>query len=412
MEAETGRSELGQCLRQLREAHGLTQRQLGDLLGEDRPLSPALISSWESGKAVPADRWLEVYARKLAATTTGAGGEGAAELLVRLIDLRGGAVTGEEAGLPVPVGMLGGRFWHFPDGRPIRIVSTPMYADVIEAIEYANPFHPNFIESLRNADMDATVELLGHIRAENPHSDVQFLTRRTVGGDDLTTHLVLLGGGDTWVDPALRSEPSPLAWLLRRLDLPLFTRVPAGGDTEYDLEFVVTLDDRDRPAYQGIRQEVHRPTFLQADGHRVLVDGRGDPVANDGFPQLEYDVGLLLRRPNPMNQSATVTICSGVFSRGTYGVVRSLTDAQLRRTNEAYLAESFGLERFWLLMRVPVMQTRTGAQTVTPDLTRPFHVLRGVSERAAGLQPALRGGVAPAAAVEGLAASIPEGLSG
>jgi len=64
-EAEPGRLELGQYLRHLRESRGLTQRQLGELLGEDRPLSPALISSWESGKAVPPDRWVEAYARKL-----------------------------------------------------------------------------------------------------------------------------------------------------------------------------------------------------------------------------------------------------------------------------------------------------------------------------------------------------------
>lgn len=188
-------SPRGPLLRQLREARGLTQRQLGDLLGEDRALSPALISSWESGKATSTDRWLDAYARRLSSVRDAtASGNPAAGLLARLTALRTAtavAVTEE----PSPAtGALGGRFWHFPDGRPVRIVGTPMGEPVVRAVEFASPFHPNYLESLRNADMDATVELLGHIRAENPNSDVRHLTRRTVDRDDLTSHLVLLGG--------------------------------------------------------------------------------------------------------------------------------------------------------------------------------------------------------------------------
>ncbi len=413
-EAEPGRLELGQYLRHLRESRGLTQRQLGELLGEDRPLSPALISSWESGKAVPPDRWVEAYARKLG---SGAGPDqqdaaqpDTGELLARLTSLRAGAATADLVAAESSVGALGGRFWHFPDGRPIRIVSTPMYPDVVETVEYANPFHPNYIESLRNADMDATAELFGHVRAENPHSDVRFLTRHTVDRDDLTAHLVLLGGGDTLVDPArTHRQPSPLAWLVRRLDLPLFTRLPAGGNPEYDREFVVTLDERGEAVHRGPDQEVHRPTFLQADGHPVQVDGQGNPVARGGFPQLEYDIGLLLRRPNPLNQAVTLTMCSGIFSRGTYGVVRALTDLQLRASNEAFIAESFGLDDFWLLMRIPVMQAPSGAQTVTPDLRRPFHMLRGVPEVPSRPLPTASGGIPlPAAPARQLQAPTPE----
>ena len=368
---------LGQLLRQLREARGLTQRQLGDLLGEGRALSPALISSWESGKATPPDRWLESYARKLSGPKAApGGGDPVAGLLSRLTALRA-AATSAEGSVPA-AGSMGGRFWHFPDGRPIRIVGTPMYEPVVEVLEYANPFHPNYMESLRNADMDATAELLGHIRAENPNSDVRHLTRHTVDRDDLTGHLILLGGGETLFEPSQPPrEPSPLAWLLRRLDLPLFTRLPPGADPAYDREFVVTLGEDGRPLLHGHRQEVHRPTFLHVEGHRVETDGHGNPVARGGYPQLEYDVGLLLRRPNPMNVAATLTLCSGVFTRGTYGVVRCLTDAQLRRMNEEYIAEAYGLDDFWMLMRVPVLQTRLGAKTITPDLNRAFHVLRG-----------------------------------
>lgn len=374
-------SPLAQMLRRLRESRGLTQRQLGDLLGEGRALSPALISSWESGKALPADRWLESYARKLSGPGDAAGGvDPVAGLLSRLTSLRGTAASVEEPAGPAPAGALGGRFWHFPDGRPIRIVSTPMRRDVVEAVPYANSFHPNYIESLRNADMDATIELFGHIRAENPNSDVRHLTRRTVDRDDLTSHLVLLGGADTLVDPVLPPrEPSALAWLVRRLDLPLYTQVPEGADAEFGLEFVVTTDEQGRPRHRGPGREVHAPTFLRVEGRRVAEDGAGTPVTTGGFPQLEYDVGLLLRRPNPMNTAATITLCAGIFSRGTYGVARSLTDLHLRRANEDFVDRAFGLADFWLLMRIPVLQTRRGAETITTDLNRPFHVMRGAS---------------------------------
>ncbi|HET9656227.1 MAG TPA: helix-turn-helix transcriptional regulator [Kineosporiaceae bacterium] len=372
-------SSLAQLLRQLREAHGLTQRRLGEELNESRPLSPALISSWESGRAVPPDRWLEAYARTLAGPADAAGGaDPVASLLSRLTALREDAAGPDDGAAVGPVGRLGGRFWHFPDGRPIRIVSTSMYPKVMEAVPYSNAFHPNYIQSLGDADMDATAELYGHLRAENPDSDVRYLTRRGVEADDLTAHLILLGGGDTLANPAEPPrEPSALAWMMRRLDLPVFTRLPEGGDPEYDREFVVTLDDDGNPVVNGICSEVHRPTFLGVGGHRVEFDGEGEPVADGGYPQLEYDIGLLVRRPNPMNLSATLTLCTGVFSRGTYGVVRSLTDPQLRSRNEDYLAGHVDPDDFWLLMRIPVFHTRLGGRTVTPDLHRPFHVLRG-----------------------------------
>ena len=57
---------------------------------------------------------------------------------------------------------------------------------------------------------------------------------------------------------------------------------------------------------------------------------------------LAEDVGLLARVPNPLNSSRTLTICNGIHSRGVYGAVRSLTDAQLRESNERYISANFG----------------------------------------------------------------------
>ena len=79
---------------------------------------------------------------------------------------------------------------------------------------------------------------------------------------------------------------------------------------------------------------------------------------------LAEDVGLLARVPNPLNSSRTLTICNGIHSRGVYGAVRSLTDAQLREANERYIAANFGRsESFAILMSVKIIN----AKTITPD---------------------------------------------
>jgi transcriptional regulator with XRE-family HTH domain len=368
-----GDASLGRRLKSLRESAQLTQRAVADALGGERPLSPALISSWESGRAVPAPRWLTRYAEIFAARTAAAGAPGPEDVTVEqleaeLSDLREGAQARSPVGEDPGTADGLGSFWRFPDGLPIRIIGTPMFEDVLEGLDYANRWHPNYMEFLRNADTDATLELFGHLRAANPASDVRFLTVDTMQSDDLTGHVVLLGGGDDLEG----RRSSSLRWFIRRLELPVRTRLPDGRDPEYDTEFVVSADEDGNPEYGGPREEVYRPTFLR---ERHLPDHPRAEVA--GYPQLEYDLGLLVRRPNPMNlQVATVTICSGIFSRGTYGVVRSLTDAKLRDGNEQYLREAFPDGNFWLLMRVPVFPGQQGAETITPDLTREHHVVR------------------------------------
>jgi hypothetical protein len=99
-------------------------------------------------------------------------------------------------------------------------------------------------------------------------------------------------------------------------------------------------------------------------------------VGGDPGGQVLEDVGLFYRTPNPINVDRTLTICSGVFSRGVYGAVRFLTDNGLRHENEAYLAEHFGgASTFGLLMRVPVF----GHATSTPDLRNPTTILKSWS---------------------------------
>ncbi|MEJ2578268.1 MAG: helix-turn-helix transcriptional regulator [Kineosporiaceae bacterium] len=376
-----GTGALGRRLKELRERAGLTQRVIGESLDADRRLSPAQISSWESGRAVPATGWVVRYARFLSELE----GPGApllteAELEAELTALReldlgqqSGAAEPAENGLsPTPGPDDGlGTFWRFPDGIPVRIIGTPMFDSVVSALPYADRWHPNYMESLHNADMDSTIELFGHIRAANPLSDVRFLTTDAIRSDDLTGHVVLLGGGDSLFGAGRRpAEEGPLSWFFRRLDLPVRFRQAEGGDPEFDTAIVVRTDARGRPDPHGGHEQIYRPTFLRDQASRT-----GARLEIAGLPRLEYDLGLFARQVNPMNLQATVTVCAGVFNRGTYGVVRAITDGTLRAGNEQYLAEAFPSGTFWMLMRVPVIQGSRGADTITPDLTREFHTV-------------------------------------
>jgi transcriptional regulator with XRE-family HTH domain len=445
-----GRGQLAGRLRDLRSQWPgivVTQRQLAEALGVSVPL----ISSWESAtsQAFPSESWLQAYARFFATRRSMQGDrprllelrELTAEeervrrgLIDELVELRE-AVLRPSVGRR-QTGALGGKFYYFPDGQPVRIISSrlspyevqpsPPTVELLEAarrlreligdeapegidealteldrfvgaadvlrrlvgmgwsrrveideadwnrlargfdgggVQYSNPWHPNAIHSLWNGDMDAVIELHGHVRAENPGSDVRWLLDSEVQADDLTAgHVIILGGTSSFFG----TMAGPLEYLRRRVDLPVRPEFPI-DDLEYGGYFEVSLDEEGRPDPGGTRRETHAPRFLVEDGRRVTEHGE---------PLLEYDVGLLLRAPNPLNLAATVTVCTGIFSRGTYGLVRALTDPHLRARNEKYLAEHHDMTNLWMLVRLPVFTAATGAQTITPDLTRPFHRLR------------------------------------
>jgi hypothetical protein len=301
-------------------------------------------------------------------------------LIDELGRLRDGALR-PDTGAPPEESVLGGRFWYFPDGAPITIITTPMFKKIVESLPYANPWHPNHMASLLDADRDATMELFGHIRAENPTTDVRVKTADQASEEDLTTHVVVLGQGDQLlqVNPeghAPRGE-TVVNYLAARLELPFGIQLPPGGDPEFDSEFVVNLDAEGDPTYvqagdKAARVTTYRPRWVRGPG------GGRSRMKRDGYPLLEYDVAVLARKPNQLNLATTFTMCTGLFSRGTYGAVRALTDPQLRSRNESFIAERFkDRDDFWLLFYVPVFRGMRGLGTVTPDLERPLHFLRG-----------------------------------
>jgi hypothetical protein len=193
---------------------------------------------------------------------------------------------------------------------------------------------PNYTELLSYADLDALVELHGHIRAENSAMDVFFKLSSEVVPDDLSGHVVLLGGS-AWNELTLRlSEMSSVP--VRRVDDPTV----AVGEV-----FVADID--------GAQQQFF-PKWAKDDN--LLIE----------------DVGLTVRTPNPLNSKRTLTICNGIHSRGVLGSVRAFTDARLRDSNERYIAENFeDPSNFAILMRVPIIV----GKAMTPDFYAPDSVL-------------------------------------
>jgi hypothetical protein len=335
-------ARLARRLRQLREKHWpdarLTQDKLAQAFNGEEPLKGATVSSWESNKApkLPPPHRLRAYARFFATQRSVAtssprllpleeftADERARyeELEKELLDLRNEAADDEadDEDIPVP------KSWHFADG-PITLVCAELPAD--QQGPLADPSNPNHTELQRYADADALAELHGHIRAENPHLIPHFKIPTMVNPDDLTGHVVLIGGV-VWNEMAGR--------LSKLANLPI--------------------------------SQVEDPRL---DSGEIFV-AETDNGSKEFWPQwtngesnlLEEDVGLLARVPNPLNSSRTLTICNGIHSRGVYGAVRTLTDTNLRDSNERYIAANFGKSPFAILMSVKVVQNKAS----TPDFS-------------------------------------------
>ncbi len=381
-------------LRQTWDDVNVTQKQVADAMST----STALVSSWESGGAVPPEDRLRQYARFFC---THRSIESRPAVLIpqddlnadeerQRADLVDALVRLREEALHKPIaeakdkGELGGRFWYFSDEQPLTILHTPfsrrqvlgagqedaeLGSQLTPVQQYTlNPTHPNWIRNLSNADIDGLIELVGHVRAENPSLDTKWRPSDTIiAADDYTGHTVILGGGDSLLVGAATGTVGDL-W--RLMELPIEIQ-QTGDDEEFDIQFVVTTDDNGDPAFGGPGREFYGPRFRRDES------SPGRPrILRHGVPVLEYDAALIARRPNPLNAAATVTVCTGLFSRGTYGAVRAFTDASLRTRNEEYVTKNLDPERFWMLIQVPVFG---GERTITPDLSRPVHRLKSSS---------------------------------
>jgi transcriptional regulator with XRE-family HTH domain len=323
---------LARRLKALRVEHwpdaAITQGQLAKAFDSSAPL----LSSWENGKVPPSAR-LAAYATFFATRRSIEDGyrvldldeltedelEYREELLAELTEL-----AEVDTGAPASSSSRG--FWYFPDAYDITIVVAQLPDDQLPKTPFTDPASPDYVELYTYADLDSLIELHGHIRSLNPGSQVHFRTAEALSPDDYTTHLVLLGGVD---------------WN------------------------VVTRDVVDRvelPVNQPGRSDVS-----DVGGFEVVENGETRliaPLVVRG--KLIEDVAQFYRGISPYNKKRTVTICGGMYGRGTLGAVRALTDAKFRDRNTAYLKDRFaGHDAYSVITRVTIVNGRV----VTPDWT-------------------------------------------
>jgi hypothetical protein len=341
--------ELAQRLRQLREQHWpemrLTQGKLAEALGGEEHLGAATVSSWESPTTpkLPPQRRLLAYARFFA---TRRSVEQEPPSLLELEDftpeelaaykgleteLLGLRNAARKLTLSEEVAVR--RSWHFPDTGPATLICAQIPQE--QTGPMAQVTNPNYTELLSFADLDSLMELHGHIRAENPGMEVFYKSVSNVVPDELSGHVILIGGV-VWNEITKRlSEMANFP--VRQLEDPSLD----SGEI-----FAAEIDGKD---------------------HKFFPKWRDN---NKSY--LMQDVGLLARVPNPLNSSRTLTVCNGIHSRGVYGAVRSLTDARLRDSNERYISASFGSAgSFLMLMSVNVIE----GITMTPDFNSPDGII-------------------------------------
>ena len=316
----------------------LTQADLAKAFTTEAALAPATVSSWESlsSPKIPPRHRLLAYARffatqrsvetfpKLLPLAVLAPDELTVykKLETELLKLRRQAAEDSDEEEIAP-----GRSWHFSDTGPVILVCAELPGSQTGPL--ASPSDPNYTELQAYADLDALMELHGHVRAENPRLEVYFKIPAEVGHNDLTGHIILIGGV-VWNEITGR--------LFEMANLPV--KQVEHPDLDTGEIFSAQVDGEEREFWPKWK-----------DKERTMLAG---------------DVGLLARVPNPLNSSRTLTICNGIHSRGVYGAVRSLTDTHLRDANERYISAHFGNSpSFVILMSVQVIKNKA----MTPDFS-------------------------------------------
>jgi transcriptional regulator with XRE-family HTH domain len=329
--------KLAETLRDLREStwldRVLTQAQLAKALSSEGHVAAATLSSWEStsNPKTPSAARISAYARFF---STKRSLEGQPHLIPKdqLTESeleRFNEIEARLLELYRPERAAARRSFQF-DAGPVIVICPAAPLNVQGAL--ADEQDPNFTKLRQYADLDALIELYGHLRAENPDLDVFHRLTSDVVSDDFSSHVILLGG---------------IGWnkVTRRFQSAI-SQVPITQTEVDDLETgeIFRVDD-------SSESEPFYPEYEDLGGGKELI----------------ADVGYIARLRNPFKINRTLTICNGIHSRGVFGAVRCLTDASVRDENEKYLANRFPDGEFAMLLRVPVVSN----QTMSPDLQNP-----------------------------------------
>jgi transcriptional regulator with XRE-family HTH domain len=369
MDAQDPRLRLANRLRGLREqwlpARRVTQQQVATALGQ---VSVPLISSWESkaNPRLPTPARVEEYAILFGAPRcfdlrpprmlrldemTEEERRSVADLARELTQLRKDALgaTVPAMGNPIIAQSLDAGPLRFRDGNTITIVCGQWSPEMLAQVSYTDKYDPDYVELLQYSDLDALFELHGHLRAANPTNQVNLRIAGNLSSDDYHSHLVLLGGVD-WNTAATN--------LTAMLQLPV--RQIADWNTPDGQYFEVDAGGEKVRHRARLERRTAKDQSSQAGG------------GSDHQEILLEDVALFARAVNPVNRKRTVTICLGMYGRGTYGAVRALTHDLFRDRNAEHVRNQFGdSDTYCILMRVPVFD---GA-ALTPDWTTGEHTL-------------------------------------
>ena len=327
-------ARLAQRLRALREDEwadvGLTQAQLAAGFSTEDRVASATISSWEShtNPKTPTESRLRAYARFFATRRSLDGGPH----LIKIADLtdderiRCRALEKELLDLFQSRGPGARSTFTFDEG-PVTVICPEAPKSLRGKL--ADEDDPNFTKLQQYIDLDALIEIFGHLRAYNPTLDVFHRLAGEVVADDLSTHVIVLGG---------------IAWnkVTRRFQ-EVVRQVPISQIVVDDLESGEIFE-------------------VEGDETKRFYPQWEDDNATGG--DLVEDVGFLARLTNPFNTNRTLTFCNGIHSRGVLGAVRCLTDRRVRDANEQYIADRFPGGQFAMLLRVPVVADKT----ISPDL--------------------------------------------
>ena len=331
---------LAERLRDLREQERLTQKQLARALGGEETLSSATVSLWEkpgSDRLPPPPR-LAAYARLFCTSRSFASGcassaprrgayragvgTGRPSCTTSCLSLRERAQSTDIATAP----SAGHRssIWHFSDSLAVSIVCS----DAPEPPRYADQSHLNYSRYARYADLDALIEVFGQIKADNAARMIRILPTESLRHDFALNHLVLIGG----------AASGAAQWFAQDIPLPVPERVP-------DADTYVFIC--------RVGEETRKFESLHDNG------------------TLTQDVGLIARGPHPIIPGGTVTLLSGITSRGVHGAALCFIDSHLRETNERYLEDTFrDTDSFCILMNVPVQNGAALPPNLWRDNTR------------------------------------------
>jgi transcriptional regulator with XRE-family HTH domain len=316
---------LAERLRALRDQKRLTQKQLAKVLGGSESISIATVSLWEnpSSDRLPPVQRLEAYARLFCTSRSFDGGrprllesdelteqerDRERELYDELVSLRERAQS--TSTLATAKGARSA-LWHFEDPIAVSIVCS----DAVDPPLYAKPSHLNYSAYARYADLDSLIAVYGQVKADNPARMVRILPTERLVRDFALNHLIYIGGA--------ASDAASL--FAQDIPLPTAEEIPGTDPVTYLLRC-------------SVGEETHE--------FRSVWDDEGNLV---------QDVGLIARVPHSIIPGGTVTLLSGITSRGVHGAALSFVDLHVRETNERYLETAFGnAESFCILMNIPV----------------------------------------------------------